>query len=363
MKPRLGILTLGTLGGLLLLPPSVDASIVVDGQRLPVVDMHLHPGSFGTMNPDGKAFILGAVPPFLRAHAPAILTASLDPYEEHVGVEAETRSAGVDHGVLYAVYTHHTTGYYTNEELLTALDDPRNDGWAWGFASIDFDDVADDPRRLESRLAAMRSYLEARPDLFIGIKLAHAHQGSMLDDEASFRVYELAGELGVPVLLHTGFSPFPNTQDAPAYYDPAYLQDIVILFDGMNGPRVDFVLSHVGQGDARSVEAALALAESSDNVWLELSALGRPLLIDDQGNEVESTEPQYPYVLSEILARGLVDRTLYASDGPQLSGFSSRYLGTLVDGMQEAGFTTADIAAVLAESFFTVYARAAASKG
>lgn len=356
------ILALGGLGGALLIPAPAVASIVVDGQRLPVVDMHLHPGRFGTMNPSGKAFILGAVPPFLRAHAPAILEASLDPYAEHVGVRAETERAGVDHAVLYAVYTHHTTGYYTNEELLAALDDPANDGWAWGLASIDLDDTSDDSALLDARLAAMGSYLEERPESFIGIKLAHAHQGATLDDQASFQVYELAGELGVPVLLHTGFSPFPNTQDDPSYYDPAYLQDVVTLFDGIHGPRVDFVLSHVGQGDARSVESALALAESSDNVWLELSALRRPLLIDEQGDPVETTDDQYPYVLAQVLARGLVDRTLYASDGPQLSGFVGSYLQELVDGMMAAGFSTADIGAVLSENFFTVYTRAAASR-
>ncbi len=345
--------------GPLLLPARSEAAIEVDGQRLPVVDMHLHPGNFATMNPGGKAFILGAVPPLLRGHAPALLDASLQPYEEHMGIKAETESAGVDHAVLYAVYTHHTTGYFSNEELLTALDDARNEGWAWGLASINLDDVAGDTTLLDMRLAAMRSYLEVRPDLFIGIKLAHAHQGVTLDDEASFRVYELAGELGVPVLLHTGFSPFPNTQSEPEFYDPGHIQDIVTMFDGMNGPRVDFVFSHVGQGDARSVEAALTLAESSDNVWLEISALGRPLLIDEQGDEIESTEDQYPFVLSEIFARGLVDRTLYASDGPQLSGFVRIYLQDMVEGMQEAGFSTADIAAVLADNFYAVYDRAA----
>lgn len=357
MTPRRTTLLAGVLSSLL--PAPTQAAIEVDGQPLPVVDMHLHPGNYATMNPDGKAFILSAVPPFLRGHAPALLDASLDSYEEHMGVQAETDAAGVDHAVLYAVYTHHTTGYFSNEELLAELDDPRNDGWAWGFASINLDDVADDPAMLDARLDAMRSYLEVRPDLFIGIKLAHAHQGVTLDDEASFQVYELAGELGVPVLLHTGFSPFPNTQDQPEYYDPGHLQDIVTMFDGMNGPRVDFVFSHVGQGDARSVEAALMLAESSDNVWLEISALGRPLILDEQGEMSDSDEDQSIFVLGEILARSLVDRTLYASDGPQLSGFVGTYLREMVEGMQQAGFSTADIAAVLADNFYAVYDRAA----
>ncbi|MEM7155480.1 MAG: amidohydrolase family protein [Myxococcota bacterium] len=335
-----------------------QASIEVNGQPLQVVDMHLHSGQFGTMNPEGKAFILGAVPPFLLGHAPALLSAGLDPYEEHAGIQAETRFAGADHAVVLAVYTARTTGYYTNHELLEVLEDPRNDGWAWGLASINLTDVEDDPELLDSRLDAMRSFLTERPDLFIGIKLAHTHQAVTLDDEASFRIYELAGEVGVPVLLHTGFSPFPNTIGEPEYYDPGYLTDIVTLFDGNNGPRVDFVFSHVGQGDARAVEAAMTLAESSDNVWLEISALRGPLRIDENGEETDSKEPQYPYVLEQILARDLVDRTIFASDGAQLSGFVKSYLGDIVDGMIDAGYSTEDMARVLAGSFFEAYTRA-----
>lgn len=346
--------------GLVSTPAS--ASIEVEGQQLPVVDMHLHSGTFGTMNPEGKAFILGAVPPFLLGHAPALLSASLDSYEEHAGLKAETRFAGVDHAVVLAVYTPKTTGYYTNESLLEVLEDPRNEGWAWGLASINLEDVEDDPELLDARLDAMRSYLTERPELFIGIKLAHTHQAVMLDNEASFRIYELAGEVGVPVLLHTGFSPFPNTIGEPEYYDPGYLTDIVTLFDGNNGPRVDFVFSHVGQGDARAVEAALTLAESSDNVWLEVSALRGPLRIDENGEETDSKEPQYPYVLQQILERDLVDRTIFASDGAQLSGFVKSYLGDIVDGMIDAGYSVDDMARVLAGNFYEAYDRADPSR-
>ncbi len=340
--------------GLALCPSPAEASVEVDGQSLEVIDMHLHPGTFGTLNPTGKAFILSNVPPFLTHHAPALLGSGLDPYTEFVGIADETRSAGVDHGVIYAVYTHHTTGHYTNTELATALLDPRNDGWGWGFVSINLDDVADDLELLDARLDAMASYVEARPDLFIGIKLAHAHQGVLLDSEASFRVYERAGELGVPVLLHTGFSPFPNTQDTSEYYDPAFLMDIVSMFDGMAGPRVDFVLSHVGQGDARSVESALTLA-SMDNVWIELSALARPLQIDENGDPIEAEGSQLDGVVQAVLDRGLTDKAIFASDGPQLSSFVEGYLGNVVSAMVSAGYSTPQIAGVLAGNFRSLY--------
>ncbi|MCR9164664.1 MAG: amidohydrolase family protein [Nannocystaceae bacterium] len=331
-----------------------SASVEVDGQTLEVIDMHLHPGTFGTLNPTGKAFVLSNVPPFLTHHAPALLGAGIDPYTEFVGIVDETRSAGVDHGVLYAVYTHHTTGHYTNTDLAMALLDPRNDGWGWGFVSVNLDDVEGDDALLEAGLDAMASYVEARPDLFVGIKLAHAHQGVRLDSEASFRVYERAGALGVPVLLHTGFSPFPNTQDESEFYDPAFLMDIVSMFDGMAGPRVDFVLSHVGQGDARSVESALTLA-SMDNVWIELSALARPLQIDEDGNPIESDELQLASVVQAVLDRGLTHKALFASDGPQLSSFVEGYLAQMVSAMVRSGYSTPQIADVLAGNFRALY--------
>jgi uncharacterized protein len=235
------------------------------------------------------------------------------------------------------------------------LTDPRNvaaDGgpWAWGLASIDADGWTDD--LAGERYRALRSYLVQRPDLFVGIKLAHAHQGVRFTDAELQGVYQIASEVGVPVLLHTGLSPFPGTRDDPAYYDPQELAAVITAFDGAHGAsRVDFVLSHVGQGDARSVAHALALAEDHDNVWLELSALARPLLVDENGAPVRSTTPQYPAVLAAIRERGLVDRALFASDGPQLSGAVRTYLGRIVTGMQDAGYTTDEIEQVLSGNF------------
>jgi hypothetical protein len=109
------------------------------------------------------------------------------------------------------------------------------------------------------------------------------------------------------------------------------------------------------------VASALDLAEQYDNVWLEISALARPTLIDESGQPVEDGDLQYPSVLAEIKARGLVDRTLYASDGPQLTGNTKAYLDRMVMGMKEAAYTTAEIERVLSGSFEALYLDGAGS--
>jgi uncharacterized protein len=347
--PRRGIELVGT-------PAGVD----IGDRTAAVVDMHLHPGDYATMAATGKAFIAASLPPSFQLYAPDLLDRLSDPWAEHVGIAEQTTLAGVAHAVLFAVYAPHSTGVLDNEALVAILDDPRNiaaDGrpWAWGMASIDFRgwnaDVAGE------RLGALRDLLLARPGQLIGIKLAHAHQHVRLDDGAYEGVYALAEEAGVPVLLHTGFSPFPGTATDPHYYDPVHFEAVVAKYKD-----VDFVLSHVGQGDARAVEHTLDLAGAHDNVWLELSALGRPLLVDESGAPVSASEPQFPAVLAAIKQRGLVDRALFASDGPQYSGAIRGYVTKLVAGMRDAAYSTDDIEAVLAGNFERLFRRAGVSR-
>lgn len=337
------------------------ATVDVDGKLVEVVDMHLHPGEFGQMASEGKAFLIGSTPDFTRLYSPAVFSRVLDPYAPQIGIQAQTRVAGIDHVALFAVYTHHTTGYFTNTQLERLLLDPRNVStdsskpWAWGYVSINFFD--DWSGTSQDRLDALASFFEARRDLFIGIKLAHAHQAVAFDDPAYQGVYAVAAKYHVPVLLHTGFSPFPNSKTDPHYYDPVFLEAVVKQYDG-SGPdgRVDFVLSHVGQGDPRAVDHVLAMAEKYSNLYLEISALNRPFLLDDQGNEVQKSEPQYPYVLAQIKQRGLASRTLFGTDGPQFSGFVSSYLDVMLEGMKEAGFTADEVAGILSGNFYKLHA-------
>lgn len=324
------------------------ADVEVEGRRMEVIYVHLHPSSFGRMAPNGRSFIVQSMPPFARLYALALVNRLLDPWAPHVGIRAQADWAGVDRVVLLAVYVPRTTGYFDSASLGGLLDDPRNvtaggNPWAYGMPSLDFEDWSPD-----ERLAALESWPEARPEAMVGIKLAHAHQGVTFDDEAYLRVYDVAAQHGVPVLLHTGFSPFPDSRTEPEYYDPLGLEAIVEAYDGEHGMgRVDFVLSHVGQGDARAMAHALSMAERHDNVWLEISALDRPLQIDEDGAPVTRSEPQYPFVLEQLRARGLTDRAIFASDGPQFSGMIRRYLGRIVEGMRDTGWDLDQMEAVL----------------
>jgi len=344
-EPRAGIDALST--------PS--EGVVLDGRRIPVVDMHLHPGEYADMAAEGRAFIAANLPPDLQIYAPDLLDRLSDPWARHIGIAEQTALAGVEHAVLFAVYAPHSTGVFSNQALVAVLDDARNrttDGtpWAWGLASLDFEGWT--PAVAAARLAELRDLLARRPDRIIGIKLAHAHQGVRLDDPAYFEVYAIAAQARVPVLLHTGFSPFPGTRDEPDYYDPEHLESVLAAY-----PDLDVVLSHIGQGDVRAVRHALELAASHERVWLELSALGRPALVDESGAPASGTEPQFPAVLAEIRARGLIGRTLFATDGPQYSGAIRNYLRRLVDGMRTAGYSTDEIEAVLSRNFTRLFRR------
>lgn len=339
--------------------PTARAAIDVSGESVEVVDMHLHPGNFGAQPRSGKEFLVAALPPVYKLHAPALFQVLQDPYFPHLGIRAQADWAQVDRVVLYAAYVQHTVGYLTNESVDALLADPRNDGWAHGFASIDLDGFTDEEVRAQ-RVAALASWFEHRGDRFIGIKLAHAHQGVALDDEIMLPVYDVAADYGVPVLLHTGFSPFPGSRGEPRYYDPLWLETVVSAYDGAEGrPRVDFILSHVGTGDLRAVAAALDLAERHDNVWLEISALGGAARIDADGNATSGGPPQYQAVLAGAAERGLLDRTIFGSDGPAPSGKILGYVGAIIAEMQRQAFTLEEIRAVMAGNFDRLFAPAA----
>jgi len=327
------------------------------------VDMHLHPGFIGRMPGASKKFLIESTPPFTQLYAPGVFRSVLDPYAPFVGIQAQTSFASIDHAVLFAVYTQKTTGFFTNEELEAVLTDPRNvstDGlpWAWGLASIDlFDGYVDGSGRLDEtvsrrRLDALRSYFIQRPDLFIGIKLAHAHQAVAFDDARYLGVYDVAYAADVPVYLHTGFSPFPNSQSERPYYDPSSLENVIA-----NYPRVKFILGHVGQGDRGAVDSAISIAARYSNVYLEISALNRPFLRDMDGHDTppDPNQPQYPYVLDQIKAKGLVQKTLFGTDGPQYSGMVKSYSELMKQAMAGRGYSEQEVRAVMGGNFFDVF--------
>ncbi len=351
----------------LLLAGPAAARITVNGVELAVFDPHLHFGSYGQMTRKGKEFLAQSIPDFLRLHTPPLISLGTSPWASHVGVRSQLEMAGIDHGILLATYTQRTNGYATNEQLLAALQDSRNhakDGTPlfWGLVSINVDDFTA-PGKSKLRLDALRSYLVKRPKQIIGIKLAHAHQGIAFNDTTCDGIYAVAAEVGAPVLLHTGFSPFPGSKDTDVYYNPIYLKAVVEKYTGAaGGARVDFILAHAGQGDLRSVKDALSMAKTYPNVYLDLSALKRPFLRDENGNDISAADQQtekykvqLPYVLARVKELGLVSKALFATDGPQYSGMARSYLTYFVDELKKAGFTVDEMRKILNDNAYGVF--------
>ena len=336
-----------------------NATVLIDGVEVEVVDAHLHtlesPGDF---NLTGKASIISQIPSFVAPYYSAISAQSASAYSKNLGILDQMDWAGVDRAIVLAVYTHHTVGFSTNRFVSSMLRDERNVSGdngprLLGLASINVDDF-DDPDIRAHRLEALESHLESGD--FLGIKMAHAHQAIAFDDPIYDGIYEVASRQGVAVLLHTGISPFPGTRTESAFTNPAGLESVIARFDGTGDEgRVEFILAHIGTADAAATAVSLDLALAYDNVWLEVSALGQDMIRDENGEESTVTGPQYPWILAEIKALDLIGQTMFATDGPQSSGKIKNYLGEIIEAMDVAGYSLEEKARVLSGSFYDCF--------
>lgn len=305
------------------------------GERLPVTDMHLHPGEWEEIPSATRRFLASRFPfPFSlqpQALAEQVLSAE--------GILEQMDEAGVERALLYAVYAPRTVGVASNELIMeqVAVDPAR----LVGLASLSVDDWLNQE---QAQLDALRAAL-GQPGM-VGIKLAHAHQHFRMDDPRYFSIYRLAAELGKPVYLHTGTSPFPGTSQEPPYTDPAWLEEAI-----RNHPQTAFILGHLGYDFTAQAPGALQtcldLAARYPNVWLEPSALG------SAGSD--PTGENLPAAYRAIRDAGLVGRTIYGSDGPQRPGFVKDYLERSLLAMEASGYTAEEAAQVLDGNFQALF--------
>lgn len=310
--------------------------VEVEGQRLAVVDMHLHPGEWALI-PEATREFLASRFPFPFNGDPEGLASDILSAE---GLVEQLDDAGVTFGVLMAVYSPDTVGIASNELVeadLAAVPDRF-----YGLASLRVDRWQSDEQAELERLATAL----AKPNM-IGVKLAHAHMHFRMDDPAYDGIYALASELGKPVYLHTGNSPFPGTLNEPQYTDPAYLERAIAQH-----PDTIFILGHLGydfydHALEPGLSTCIALAQTYDNVYLEPSALG------SKGSDPSGEN------LREAMRRmrdaGVVDRIIYGSDGPQSPGFVRDYLERTVEAMQRADYSVDEMRAVLSGNFARVF--------
>lgn len=355
---------------------NLSAEIEIDGETYKVIDPHLHTGEYGAMPLKAKVNFTETIQmgvPYL----PGILPDFINPYGENTGILSNMELAGVEKGILLAVYAQNTTGYAHNRYLEDLLVDERNKGAdgkqaLWGMVGVNFDDYENEALRA-ARMEAISSYFEQRPDLFVGIKLAHAHQSVPFNDPLYHNVFDVAAQYSVPVLMHSGFSPFPGSMTTPEYYNPIYLEDVIKAHDGLdeNGDPndekvVNMVFAHAGTGDKRAVNDTLDLAKNYPNVYIDLSALSGAFRIDENGDEVpegqENTVEGYSeeygqilYVLTKVKEMDIADKAMFATDGPQYCGMIGMYLEKVVKVIKEVGFSKEEITKILSGNAEKVY--------
>jgi predicted TIM-barrel fold metal-dependent hydrolase len=129
-----------------------------------------------------------------------------------------------------------------------------------------------------------------------GIKLHPPHQGFRPNDYADGphpRLREIYAECArhqLPVIFHTGTSVFPRARNK--FGDPMLVEDVAIDF-----PDLTIVLAHGGR--PLWMETAVFLARRFPNVWLDVSGIPPPRLL------------QYFPTLARI-----ADKVLFGTDWP-----------------------------------------------
>ena len=98
----------------------------------------------------------------------------------------------------------------------------------------------------------------------------------------------------------------------------------------------------------------LQLAENHENVWLEMSAINRPLLIDENGNQTEDPTLMHVDVLTAVKERGLVTTHL-ATDGPQYFSKLHTYLTLMGETMSDLGYSSNEMRQVFAANFYRCF--------
>ena len=311
-------------------------SVEINGEKVLVVDMHLHTGRWKDLPMTQQAFLSGQFPPPLNAFPGQ----AVDFILSSAGIRNQLNDAQIQAGVLFAVYAPNTVGTTTNELVRDRVADAPTRFLGMGSADITnwSQDSAIQLAKLERDITDYK---------LIGIKLAHPHMQIALDDPQYFGIYKIAEKLDVPVYVHCGNTPTPNARSDDKATDPAFLEDAIRLH-----PKARIILGHVGydfiKHDLGKLDTCIRLAKTYPNVYLEASALG------SAGSD--PTGQNLPAVYQRFKAEGLVDRVIYGSDGPQRPGFVKDYLNRTINAMKNEGYSIAEMKKVLSGNFIDCFA-------
>lgn len=137
-------------------------------------------------------------------------------------------SQGVDRAVVLAEYSPHATGIIPNEFVAEFA---AAESSIIPFGSVDLYSAEPPAAQVERCV----TQLGCR-----GVKLYPSYDRFYPNDPRLLPVYEVARDLGVPVMFHTGTSLFPGTRIR--YANPLLLDDIAEDFQGLT-----IVMCHAGR--------------------------------------------------------------------------------------------------------------------
>jgi uncharacterized protein len=153
------------------------------------------------------------------------------------GLATSMRENGIDAGVLFGP---------DNEAVRDAVDTvPGVYGLVWANP------------RAPGFVEQAREHL-AHPR-FVGIKLHPIRDGFHPNDVAVHPLMELAIELDVPVLIHSGH---------PIFSLPWIIEELVVEF-----PEAKVVLAHMGHGNVVYINASIEVGKRNPNVYLETAGM------------------------------------------------------------------------------------------
>jgi predicted TIM-barrel fold metal-dependent hydrolase len=128
---------------------------------------------------------------------------------------------------------------------------------------------------------------------FVAIKLHTLGHAIVPDSKDAHTLYEIAGELNLPVMVHTGLTNFG---------EPA-----LVVGPALRYPKVKFILAHCGWGGHAA--QAIAAAKVSNNIYLETSWIS----IEDKLAAISSLGPERVMLGSDTLLNMGVEIYQYQS--------------------------------------------------
>ncbi|HIU64337.1 MAG TPA: amidohydrolase family protein [Candidatus Avacidaminococcus intestinavium] len=138
----------------------------------------------------------------------------------------------------------------------------------------------------------------------VGIKFYPGYRHVYIHDAIHDHLFELAEELDVPVVVHTGDTSIDTA--LLKYAHPLTIDEAAVKF-----PRVRIVIAHCGNP---WLVDAVEVAAKNQNVYLELSALAAGNF--DSDKFYNEHKAYYDYISMWLNYYGQYDKIIYGSDWP-----------------------------------------------